>query len=176
MNAYEEAVLLNDNFFEKVKLIIEGENIPRDKAYQSLYQLNCGSMWNVQNAIANIGIMMAKIDLIQEQVNHLHDEVFQRIDSSHLELADMVNQLHDEVFERINSSHLELADIVNQLHDEVFQRIDDSHTELTIITNQLHDELFKRIDEVTIAADSNEGVLKRLISSLKKKFGTGNNR
>ena len=47
-NCLNEALDLNDAFFERVKKIVKLKNIPMDKSYQEFYQLTLPNLWNSQ--------------------------------------------------------------------------------------------------------------------------------
>lgn len=121
VNAYAEAVSMNDAYFERVKKLILELNVPKSKEYQEFYEMTYMKSWNIQSKLAEVSRLSERMEYLQNAINDLHDELYEVID-----------RLHDEVYVRINQEHEELYGAVNGLHDELYERI-----------NQEHDEFYK---------------------------------
>ena len=81
--AFEEAIKLNDEFFQEVIHIIQELKIEENTSYQKVYQLKDRKSWNLNSKFN-------ELSLLQDQIKHLH----KRIDS-----------LHDEIYNEINVKH-----------------------------------------------------------------------
>ena len=121
VNAYAEAVSMNDAYFERVKKLILELNVPKSKEYQEFYEMTYMKSWNIQSKLAEVSRLSERMEYLQNAINDLYDELYEVID-----------RLHDEVYVRINQEHAELYGAVNGLHDELYERI-----------NQEHDEFYK---------------------------------
>ncbi len=68
---FDEAKLLNDMFFEKVKTIIDTDLLEKNKDYESLYILNCEQAWNRQVGVSKT----------EEKLFELHEDVYAKLHS-----------------------------------------------------------------------------------------------
>ena len=97
VNAYAEAVSMNDAYFERVKKLILELNVPKSKEYQEFYEMTYMKSWNIQSKLAEVSRLSERMEYLQNAINDLHDELYEVID-----------RLHDEVYVRINQEHEEL--------------------------------------------------------------------
>lgn len=95
--AYDEAVNLNNGFWEKVKEIILEKGIKEGNDYQHLYELNNSSLWNTQNELNKIGRICIILEELQNNINNLHDELYDVINNLHDELYGVNAQLREEI-------------------------------------------------------------------------------
>lgn len=95
--AYDEAINLNNGFFEKVKEIILEKGIKEGNDYQHLYELNNSSLWNTQNELNKIGRICIRLEELQNNINNLHDELYDVINNLHDELYGVNAQLREEI-------------------------------------------------------------------------------
>lgn len=125
VNAYAEAVSMNDAYFERVKKLILELNVPKSKEYQEFYEMTYMKSWNIQSKLAEVSRLPERMEYLQNAINDLHDELYEVID-----------RLHDEVYVRINQEHEELYGAVNGLHDELYERINQEHDEFYKVLNK----------------------------------------
>ena len=100
--AYDEAVELNNLFFDKVKLLIEEKRIEKNNDYQMLYQTNIQKLWNTQSKLLEIQRLEERLENMQSIINKQHQEVFEAINHLHDELYGEISKLHDEFYEQMN--------------------------------------------------------------------------
>ena len=163
--AYEEAVDLNNVFFEKVKRIIIEKQIPANKEYQEIYQLNYEKLWNVQNKLSKIKKIERKTDSLQNAVDELAKknyqlqvELYSALNGLHDELYSSVNALHDEMYSVVSALHDELYSAMSALHDEMYSAINDLHDELYQAINKLHDELYGNNNSISERLSEHEQI------------------
>lgn len=75
--ALQEAVKLNDIFFESVKKIINELDIPRDRDYQTFYELNRSHLWNREQQIEDV----------YHRIQSLQDEICEFIKTSRKDIS-----------------------------------------------------------------------------------------
>lgn len=90
LNLFDEAKELNNKFFEKVKKIIEGAKVERNKDYENLYKLNCEQAWNRQIGISKV----------EEKIFELHEDIYANLDGlrkSNESLRNELNYLQEQM-------------------------------------------------------------------------------
>lgn len=104
--AYNEAIELNNEFFSRVKTIIEQLNFPFKNSYQEFYEMSCLKSWNYQDKFKQIEEMSERIENLQSNINNLHDELYS-----------VINEKHDEYYQEMNAIRkgINLIDIIKNI-------------------------------------------------------------
>lgn len=139
--AMEDAIKRNDEFFHKVKEIIEKNIEPDINEYHKLYQLDYLKSWNIHDKLRQAETSFVRIQEIQESLNHIINDQ---------------NERHCEYYDKINSEHEEFHNRINKLHDELFGAINNLHDEFYQAMNGLHDEVYSAINEIRKVLDNKD--------------------
>lgn len=161
--ALNEAVALNDNFFVRVKGLVESIIPEIGNDYQKIYQLAKSQSWNDQDerrlsmdfrrdAHRDLDAIHKRIDALDERIAEERESAQRRIGELHGDLHRRVDQESASLHERITKHARDSADFRSGMRD-VFQRMEELHSNFHRRTDQesagIHDRITEREQELT---------------------------
>ena len=83
---------MNDAYFERVKKLILELNVPKSKEYQEFYEMTYMKSWNIQSKLAEVSRLSERMEYLQNAINDLHDELYERINQEHDEFYKVLHK------------------------------------------------------------------------------------